>query len=132
MNTTKTIKDTLDSVWAVDIALDSRSVGEVQNEESINQNIEIILSTSFGERLFNPTFGSAFSTQIFKAITGGHGEQLLDDVIKAIKKWEPRIIILERDCKLYVDRDNNSVTITLPYIITSTGLVSSFSKKAIM
>lgn len=64
-------------------------------EESIQQAIRIILSTSKGERVMRPDFGCAIYELVFapnNASTRGLAEH---HVREALLNWEPRIEVLE-------------------------------------
>lgn len=114
--------------WAFDLDINLKK-GEIKNVDVINQSIEIILSTLPGERLFNPLFGSNFKLKIFETIDENFLERLIDDTVNAIKRWETRINIIERDVLLTVEPDDNSVLIYIPYIINERQLKSAFYRK---
>jgi phage baseplate assembly protein W len=117
--------------WAYDLSLDMNRDGEINDVDVINQSIELILTTLRGERLFNPSFGSDFQLRIFDNIDNGFLEMLIDDTVNSIKKWETRITILESEVRLMVNPDQNSATITIPYIINGKSIKAEFNKKII-
>ena len=119
------------NIWAYDMSKNTLTEGEVFNEDAINNSIENILSTSFGERFFNPYFGSILPLQLFENINTDNGEMLLDKIIEAIKTWEDRIVILEKEAKLILQNDDNTLILQLPYIIKRNGKSSTFEKKVI-
>jgi len=121
--------DTNSEIWAVDIAIDAFKTGEVYNEDAINQSIELILATVFGQRLFRSVFGSEFSIRVFDDMGPDFRSNLLNDVVGAIKKFEPRVTILEQSVRLDLDYDNNMATISVPYIVNYNGRPFTFKKK---
>jgi phage baseplate assembly protein W len=118
--------------WAYDIAKNVVSKGEVKNVEVINQSIEQILGTLYGERIFNLSFGSDLSLKLFEVVSKNKGERLLNDIVVAIEKWENRIRIIESQMKLIIDSDNNSIYISIPYIVRKESIKGIFSKKIIL
>lgn len=117
--------------WAYDIDKDVISNGEIFDQEVIDQSIEMILGTSLGSRLFNIGFGSNFSYKVFSNMTSGHLERVLDDTVKAIKRWDDRIIIIEDNVRIVANTDQHSILLTIPYIIKNTGEKAVFNKKFI-
>jgi phage baseplate assembly protein W len=115
--------------WAYDLDKNMCTNGEITNVDVINQSIEMILTTLRGERLFNTSFGSNFKLRLFDNINNEFLENLIDDTVNAIKKWETRITIIEDEVRLYVEPDNNKVTISIPYIINALRLKAEFKKK---
>ena len=115
--------------WAYDLPIKVISKGEIVNEDVINQSIEMIIATIRGQRLFLPSFASDFSRRIFDIMDDTFYENLLDDTLLAIKKWEDRIVVLEDDVRLSINPDNNSASITIPYIIKQRGIKAEFKKK---
>ena len=115
--------------WAYDLPIKVISEGEIVNVDVINQSIEMILATVRGERLFRPTFGSNFSRRLFDVMDDSFYDKLIDDTVEAIKIWEDRIIVLEDDVRLFIDPDENSASITIPYIIKQRRIKAEFKKK---
>ena len=89
----------------------------------------MILTTLRGERLFNPAFGSDFTLRIFDTIDENMLEQLIDDTVGAIKRWEPRITIIESAVSLVVRPDSNAVFISIPYVINGRNIKATFEKQ---
>jgi phage baseplate assembly protein W len=118
--------------WAYDIAQDIYHHGEVHDEDVINQSIELILSTAYGERFFNPSFGSSLPYRLFDTIDENFGERILDDIVVAINRWEDRITIMEDQMRMVINPDQNSINIVIPYIVKRNGKTSYFKKKIII
>lgn len=117
--------------WAWDSSNDIIGIGEIWDVDVINQSITNILSTNYGERIFLPSFGSSLIRYIFSNITSETGEKLLDTVIGEILKWEDRITINDRECKLMVSPDSNSIVLIINYTILRTNVNSIYKKKII-
>lgn len=115
--------------WASDLDIDIIKNGEIFDVNVINRSIELILGTTYGERLFNPSFGCGLQLRLFEGITTTNAESILDEAIEAIKRWEDRILILQSSSKIILDMSNNSITLVIPYIIKKTGINSTFKKK---
>ena len=118
--------------FAYDLHKDVLTKGEATDEEAIGISIENILSTAFGERVFNPYFGSVLPFQLFENITEENGEDLLDKLIEAVETWETRITIVKDKAHLGLLTDENAMTLYLPYIVKSSGVTSRFNKKIIL
>lgn len=115
--------------YAYDISKNVLSKGEIHDKEVLTQSIEMILTTMFNERLFNPTFGSPLPSYLFDFIDENTGEQLLDTVIASINRWENRVLVLSQQATLEIQDDNHSIILNIPYIIRQNGVTTSFKKK---
>jgi len=115
--------------WAYDIDKNFKSRGELRDEKVISQSIEMILATSYGERLFNPNFGSPLWAQLFENMNENTGEELLNGCINAIKRWEDRIQLLEDEASITVFIDQNAIRLSLPYVILRSGKTAVWEKK---
>jgi len=114
--------------YAYDISFNLISKGEVVNEGVLNQSIESILGTMIGERLFNLSFGSPLMLRVFEIGDTKAGNQLIDDIVKAIEMWDNRVSVIESQVRLNINSDNHSASISIPYIINATGLKGNFYK----
>lgn len=115
--------------YAYDISKNVLSKGEINDIDVLSQSIEMILTTMFNERLFNPSFGSVLPSYLFDFINENSGEKLLDDVIAAVHQWEDRIIIIGGQASLQILADEYAIILTLPYYIKRNGITSVFKKK---
>jgi phage baseplate assembly protein W len=115
--------------YAYDLHKNVLRKGEVLDFEAINQSIEVIIGTGYGERIFNPSFGSVLPNLMFSQITKENGNALIDSLVASIKKWEDRIEIIESNIKLELLYDQNTIVITIPYVIKKNGLIGNFNKK---
>ncbi len=81
--------------WAFPPAFDreSGSVEMVQEEEDIRQSLEILLSTSIGERVMQPLYGCNLRDYQFEPVSNTFIGFLVDLVERAILFFEPRILV---------------------------------------
>jgi len=114
--------------FAYDISKDIINEGEIWDVDVINQSIEMIIGTSYGERIFNLGFGSPIFSELFEGMTSTNSDKLVSGVIEAIETWEDRITILSSEVVLEVKNDN-SYLLSIPYIINKNNIKSIFQKK---
>jgi len=117
--------------FAYDLNKNPITKAELWDEYVLNQSIELIIATYFGERLFNPFFGSPVGKLLFDTINEDKAKSILSDLIATIQKWENRITIIIPKSKIIVDLDNNSISLDIPYVINKNNIVSRFEKKII-
>jgi phage baseplate assembly protein W len=118
--------------WAYDLSKNALSKAEILDVEVINQSIEMILATNFGERVFNPYFGSTFTLNIFDGFSQQKGESIINDLVTSIKKWENRITIDESNIKLKFTSETGVLEIYIPYVINRERIKSFFLKKIVV
>jgi phage baseplate assembly protein W len=85
----------------------------VSNMASVKQSIRNLLSTSFGERLFQPRLGCSLRNLLFEPIDEITAMEIRDRVIETIRKHEPRIGTLLVDVSS--DSDGNSYIVNVEY-----------------
>ena len=117
---------------AYDISKSTETVAELWDNDAIQQSIELILTTNYGERLFNPLFGCPLASYNFQMLDTNTGNNLLDVITGCIRAWETRIVILDQELSMYIDYNDSSFTITIPYIIKKTGAISAYVRKIIL
>lgn len=103
--------------------------GELFDYDAINQSIENILSTGFGDRLFNPFFGSSLGNMLFESMGNGFQSVNVDKLIDEILLWENRVTFIKNECGFEQDADNNTVTLYLSYIINRSRIKNTFKRK---
>ena len=64
----------------------------VSNEQDIDQSLNILLSTSLGERVMQPRYGCNLSDYMFESLNSSVIGMIKDRVEQAILFYEPRII----------------------------------------
>jgi phage baseplate assembly protein W len=115
--------------WAYDISKNVISQGELYDDDVIKQSIEMIVATYFGERLFNLGFGSPVWGRIFEKMSPNDGENLLNGIAAAIKKWENRVLLNEPQMRVVMKTDENTISLSIPYTIKRSGKGSIWQKK---
>jgi len=80
--------------WAFPPAFDNESgtVNMVSNEEDIRESLNILLSTSLGERVMQPKYGCNLTDYLFEPLSSSMIGFIKDRVENAILFYEPRII----------------------------------------
>ena len=117
--------------WAQDISKNAITYGDLKDVDVLDQSIELILTTVYGERLFNLTFGSGLTLKVFGTMTPDFAEEVLNDVAGAIRRWEDRIRVIESNMRIIQNVDDNSIIIVIPYYVLKTGVGSIFKKKLV-
>lgn len=80
--------------WSFPPAFDAEtgSVRMVSAEEDIKQSLDILLSTSLGERVMQPKYGCNLNDYLFEGLSTGTIGYIKDRVSNAILYYEPRIL----------------------------------------
>jgi len=83
--------------WGFPIAFDdqTRTLELAVHDESIRQSIRIILETARGERVMRPGFGCGLQERVFDINNASTRAAAADDVREALRRWEPRIEVLD-------------------------------------
>lgn len=107
--------------WAFPVTFDNhgRSVALAQAEEDIRQSLNILLSTSLGERVLRPTFGWKREALMFEPMSTTFASNLLREVETAILFFEPRITLDRVDFEGVPD-DAGLVLIRIDYTVRTT------------
>ncbi|MCB0549809.1 MAG: GPW/gp25 family protein [Phaeodactylibacter sp.] len=69
----------------------ARTVSMTEGKEDIDRSLEILLSTSLGERVMHPEYGSNLQDLLFEPIDTAFQTLLIDRIQSAILYYEPRI-----------------------------------------
>tara|TARA_R110001592_G_scaffold243633_1_gene504640 strand:+ start:870 stop:1265 length:396 start_codon:yes stop_codon:yes gene_type:complete len=128
MSEFKTVFDVLEN-YAYDLSKHVTKNGDEKDESAINQSIENILLTNFGERVFKPNFGSNLLATLFEAGTSGKIASVFSSILSQIQQYEPRVTINVSASNIFFDDINNKMFITIKYNINKTGLEGSLNKK---
>lgn len=73
--------------------LRSRDVSLVSAEEDITHSLQILLSTSPGERVMNPTYGCGIRSVVFENISETTITEIEDAIERAVLFFETRITL---------------------------------------
>lgn len=99
-------------------ALYNRDMGfvdmtEVTDETSLIQNVYMILLTNPGERLFSQDFGTGIEQKLFKLGSVEEGISLLQECIRKVNIYEPRVYIDGDQSMCEFDNSLNHYTLIL-------------------
>jgi phage baseplate assembly protein W len=100
------------------------SVDMVSDEKDIRESLWILFSTSLGERVMLPSYGSQIWQMVFQAINTTLNTQLADMVRQAILFWEPRIDVVDVNVTPDATQDGR-VLIMVDYIVRRTNTRSN-------
>lgn len=95
-----------------------QSVVMVSDKEDIRQSLEILLTTSVGERFLRPSYGCDLRRYLFEPLDEGLVAYIRDLVNNAILYHEPRIRLT--DLTLTTRADEGVLLIELAYVVRAT------------
>ncbi len=118
------IKSFLGTGWSFPPAFDRNSgtIEMVSEIQDIEQSLDILLSTSLGERVMQPEYGCDLKDYLFEPLNSSVIGYLKDRVENAILYYEPRIVVenIEVTAQDSIDLIEGNFTISLDYIIPET------------
>lgn len=109
----------LGSGWSFPPEFSKRGVRMVSAEVDIRQSLQILLSTSPGERVMEPTFGCGLKAKMFETLTESTAAQIKDLIGRAILFFEPRITV-EKIAIEEADMLEGVIGISIDYWIRAT------------
>lgn len=122
MNTT--FNSFLGTGWAFPPAFDNRTgtVELVSDLEDIKESLNILLSTSLGERVMQPNYGCDLNDYMFESLSTGVIGIIKHHVENSILYYEPRIVAESVDVTADDSTDliEGRFTITVVYTIPGT------------
>jgi len=101
---------------------ESGQVDLVSDVEDINQSLNILLSTSLGERVMQPDYGCNLNDYMFESLNNSLIGIIKHHVENAILFYEPRIVAENIDVTAADSTDliEGRFTITVEYVIPET------------
>lgn len=90
-----------------------------QNDSAIRLSLKNLLSTAFGERLFQPTIGCSLRPMLFEPIDAITTLEIRDRVLQTIKNHEPRVAGVVVD--VIANPDENEYVVNVEYSIVAIG-----------
>lgn len=107
--------------WAFPVRFDDQgaSVAMAEAEEDIRQSLEILLSTSLGERVLRPVFGWKRDALMFEPLSTSFGAYLAREIETAILFYESRIELGKVDFETAADT-TGLILIRLDYTVRAT------------
>jgi phage baseplate assembly protein W len=120
-------KDFLGRGWAMPVALDARTggVAEAEYEEDIRESIRIIIETVPGERVMRPDFGCGIHELVFASMDSQTLQRARSTVEEALRRYEPRIEIIEVSVDEESSLTDGSLRIELDYRVRKTNQVGN-------
>lgn len=110
--------------WAfpVEFDADAGTVDLVSDYKDIEESLNILLSTSLGERVMQPDYGCNLNDYMFESLTSTLIGIIKHHVENAILYYEPRIVAenVEVTSQDSIDLIEGKFTITVTYIIPET------------
>lgn len=112
----------------IDLTLSSRTstdgdVFKKTDAASVKQSIKNLLLTNNFEKPYRPFYGGNLRSLLFELMTEDVGEEIIDNIKKAIQRYEPRAKVL--NVRVTATPDYNSVTASVEFRIINTGLVDT-------
>jgi phage baseplate assembly protein W len=94
----------------------------VSDEEDIKQSLNILLSTSLGERVMQPKYGCNLTDYLFEGLSSSTIGYIKERVANSILYYEPRIVVEKIDVTSDDSTDllEGKFTITVDYSIPGT------------
>ena len=87
---------------------------------SVQESIQLILSTDFEERIMRPSFGGGLRRYLFEPNTVSTRRQIEERVRRALTRWEPRIELEDVVAEEAPD-DPGAAVLTLVYRLRASG-----------
>jgi phage baseplate assembly protein W len=84
---------------------------------SVKQSINTILTTRRGQRLFLSQYGTDIEEYLFDFTDTKTANEIYVNVINAITRWEPRVLLDIGSGNIVLDPINQKITIKLVYQI---------------
>lgn len=117
-----TRKELLGTGWQFPVKTDDTgSIAVSVAEEDVEEAIWIILGTAKGERVMRPEFGCGIHDFVFATIDTGTLTDIRSSVREALRKWEPRIELLNVDVSSE-EIDRGKLLISVDYRIRQTNV----------
>lgn len=107
--------------WAFPVAFfnQGRGVSMAEAEDDIRQSLDILLSTSLGERVLRPAFGWKRDALMFEPLSTSFGSYLAREIENAILFFEARIDLNRVDFENSSDQ-TGLILIRLDYTVRAT------------
>lgn len=106
--------------WKFPVNVDSGGdIATSQYEEDVKEAIEVILSTSKGERVMHPDFGCGIYDFVFATPNAATKGMMEESVKDSLIFWEPRIEV--KDVDISEDGfEDGKILISIDYLVRTT------------
>jgi phage baseplate assembly protein W len=97
----------------------------VRDDGAVRLSLKNLLSTAFGERLFQPTIGGSLRPLLFEPIDAVTTMEIRDRILLTIRQHEPRVgkVIVD----VIANSDENHYTVNVEYSVLAVGKVDRLS-----
>ena len=112
----------------IDLSFAKRPSGDIfkkENAAAVKQSIKTLLLTNRLEKPFNTDFGGDIQGRLFGLAVDSTAEEIKDQVLFTIEKYEPRAEVL--DLIVTLDADRNSLHVSVEFKVINTGVIVEFS-----
>lgn len=96
-----------------------------EDTKSINECLGILLRTRPGELMGDPDYGCNLINRIFSYGGVVVNELIKEDILGAIERYEPRVVINSSD--IVIEEDDKTVRIYIQYEVRETGEINDFN-----
>ncbi len=117
-NRTKEGKAFLGRGWAFPVRFKNGSAGLSQYEQDIKESLTILLSTTRGERVMRPGYGTTVKDLMFEPLDLSTATLVGEEIKKAILMHEPRVFV--ENVEAEQESLHGFVQVTIEYTIIST------------
>jgi phage baseplate assembly protein W len=93
----------------------------IKDTKAIKIALQNLLSTAFGERLFQPQIGGSLRPLLFEPVDSITAFEIRDRILETIRKNEPRVSNILID--VISNPDSNDYVVNVEYTIQSVGAV---------
>jgi phage baseplate assembly protein W len=106
--------------WAFPMAIDATGgVALVRREREIEESVQLILGTSYGERPMRPEFGCGIHDHVFAPADANTAGLIAYEVRASLDRWEPRIDVNDVEVTT-APEDNGTLYVNISYTIRGT------------
>ena len=95
----------------------------LKNENAIARAVRNIVSTTPGEKFFDPDFGSSVSEILFENVDDITAISIKDEIKNSLQNYEPRVELI--DVKVNPNFDENQFDVTISYRIVGVDIPPS-------
>lgn len=113
----RNVKVIADEIYSDLNHVDPKFSPKTYDAEAVFQSLDNIIFTRKKERLFNPEFGSDIEEMLFELDDDIAEFEAYNKLIRAIKRWDDRIILIFPHTSVKRDPDNHIMYITIVFKI---------------
>ena len=88
-----------------------------KEDAAVKQAVLNILLTNKGERVYDSQYGSNVRTYLFEPLDFGTAGSIRDEIVRTLKRYEPRVTIQE--CLVEPNFDSNGFEVRLDFKVLS-------------